>query len=92
MRYTYITAVQRVSEFRPPIIIQLNKAAGCGGSLPARRFPGSGVARLIFTSQSNEMAPIGRFKIDESRNGRKPVEMFNLIIMGNVFQAWIMTR
>ena len=33
---------------RPPIIIQLNKAAGCGGPLPARRFPGSGVARLIF--------------------------------------------
>jgi len=29
-----------VSEFRPPIIIQPNKAAGCGGPLPARRFPG----------------------------------------------------
>ena len=27
---------------RPPIIIQLNKAAGCGGPLPARRFPGPG--------------------------------------------------
>ena len=29
------------SEFRPPIIIQLNKTAGCGGPLPARRFPGA---------------------------------------------------
>ena len=38
------------SEFRP-IIIQLNKTAGCGasGPLPARRFPGvRGGAAYIF--------------------------------------------
>merc|ERR1712147_278290 len=52
------TAVQYVSgnglvsstlKFRPPIIIQLNKTAGCGGPLPARRFPGvRGGAAYIF--------------------------------------------
>jgi hypothetical protein len=47
------TAVQYVSGnelvFRPPIIIQLNKTAGCGGPLPARRFPGvRGGAAYIF--------------------------------------------
>ena len=46
------------------------------------------MAILIHTPQSNEMTPIGRFHIDESRNGRRPVEMFNLIIMSDVFQAW----
>ena len=39
-----------VSEFRPPIIIQLNETAGGGDPLPARRFPGDRGGAAYFLS------------------------------------------
>ena len=45
---------------------------------------------LVHNSETNELDLMSRFKIYETRNGRARVEMFNLIIMSEVFQEWFM--
>ena len=44
----------------------------------------------IHNSANQDMELISRFGIDELRRGRKKVEMFNLIIMTEVFQTWFL--
>ena len=45
---------------------------------------------LVDNSGTQELDLLSRFKIYETRNGRARVEMFNLIIMSEVFQEWFM--
>ena len=44
----------------------------------------------VHNSANQEMDLLSRFKIDETRNGRAKVEMFNLIVMSEAFQEWFL--
>ena len=47
---------------------------------------------LVHNSTNQELDLLSRFKIDETRNGRARVEMFNLIVKSEAFQEWFLAE